>query len=38
MNIMVTVYDYDFGRSNEFLGFIEISIDELFKNPGQWLN
>jgi Ca2+-dependent lipid-binding protein len=33
MKVMLTVYDYDVD-ANDFLGFVEVDIDSLFKNPG----
>lgn len=38
MQVMITVYDYDAIDSNDFLGYIEVCVDELFKSPGTWIN
>ena len=37
MRVMFTVYDYDVD-ANDFLGFVEVNVDALFKNPGSWVN
>ena len=38
MEIMITVNDYDTMVTHDFLGFADIKIDDLFKNPGTWIN
>ena len=35
---MCTVYDYDTIASSDFLGFIELALDDLFQKPGTWIN
>jgi hypothetical protein len=34
MMLMATVSDYDTLVSSDFLGFVEVNLDDLFKNPG----
>lgn len=34
MMLMTTVYDYDTLVSSDFLGFIEINLDDIFQHPG----
>jgi hypothetical protein len=31
---MLTVSDYDTIVSSDFLGYLEVGLDDLFKNPG----
>lgn len=35
---MCTVYDYDTIVSSDFLGFIELSLNDIFAKPGTWIN
>lgn len=35
---MSTVYDYDTLVSSDFLGFIELNLNDIFKTPGSWIN
>jgi hypothetical protein len=35
---MITVFDYDPLAKNDFLGFTEINLDDIYKTPGTWIN
>jgi hypothetical protein len=35
---MCTVYDYDTIVSCDFLGYVEIGLNDIFSKPGTWIN